>query len=48
MKVAKLNDNDLFTFLVRDPIVDDIAGVTAFKSIRPSDPCPPQEGQQSL
>ncbi len=36
MKVAKLNDNVLFTFL-RDPIVDAIAGADTFKPIRPSD-----------
>jgi hypothetical protein len=36
MKVAKLNDNVLFTFL-RDPIVDAIAGATNFKPIQPSD-----------
>jgi hypothetical protein len=36
MKVAKLNDNVLFTFL-RDPIVDAIVGSTGFKPIRPSD-----------
>jgi hypothetical protein len=36
MKVAKLNDNVLFTFL-GDPIVDAIAGATNFKPIQPSD-----------
>jgi hypothetical protein len=36
MRVAKLNDNVLFTFL-RDPLVDAIAGATDFKPIRPSD-----------
>ena len=36
MKVAKLTDNVLFTFL-RDPIVDEIAHSPTFKPIRPSD-----------
>jgi hypothetical protein len=36
MKVAKLNDGVLFTFL-RDPIVDAIAGGANFKPLRPSD-----------
>jgi hypothetical protein len=35
MKVAKLNDIVLFTFL-RNPIVDAIASATDFKPIRPS------------
>ncbi len=36
MKVAKLDDNVLFTFL-REPTVDAIAVATGFKPIRPSD-----------
>jgi hypothetical protein len=36
MKVAKLNDNVLFTFLP-DPIVDAIVGADNFKPLRPSD-----------
>jgi hypothetical protein len=36
MKVAKLNDNVLFTFL-RDLVVNAIAGADTFKPIQPSD-----------
>jgi hypothetical protein len=36
MKVARLGDNVLFTFL-RDPIADAIAGAANFKPVRPSD-----------